>query len=171
MDVFEIRKLTDNELREIYIKNMSKLYNTEEKKTTEEFNQLRDLVGNLYSEFVRRLIPAPSFGSIKQKPSTTVLTPETETKPAANIIVDEGIGGLPNFDALRLNYLARRDLIMKERDQQGQSSGGANYVNVLYDKKENSMIYNPNPCGGYRNYFHAYGDQQKTYCVKNLDEY
>lgn len=172
MDELELRKLLPSELNTLYLDNLKKLYD-KNFKNLDEYEETKNLVGILYADFLRRGMSIPRMGTINQAPSLTVKAPSSDDMPAANVrSLEDGVGGLVEGDNIRVNYVLRRNAMIKQREQQeGQSSGGANYVEVLYEKKENSKIFNPNPCGGYRNYFYAYGDQQKTYCVKNLDEY
>ena len=100
-------------------------------------------------------------------------TPRPEIKPAANASVSSygGIEELKNSaNAMRQNYITRlRNTVFDIDNENGISSGGANYVACLYDVV-NEDKKNPYACGGMKKFKDAYGTSDK-YCVVNLDEY
>jgi len=104
-------------------------------------------------------------------PPSVVGTPMPESKPAANYI-ESSYGGIEEIDAsaMRQNYIARLTNVFNDKSNtKGTSSGGANYVECLYDVVDKN-VKNPYACGGPKKYKDAYGDSAKG-CVVNFDEY
>lgn len=70
-------------------------------------------------------------------------------------------------NTLRKNFALTVKSIEEDQDVKGQSlGGGGNFVYPLYDKIEDTKIFNPYPNGGYSNYLNAYGSNA-GYCTKN----
>lgn len=80
--------------------------------------------------------------------------------------------GIQKYDksVLRQNYISRMNYLSETNDNvKGTSSGGANYVNCLYNVVDPTKK-DPYACGGNKKYKDAYGNGDK-YCVLYRDEY
>ena len=105
-------------------------------------------------------------------PPAIVGTPMPEIKSSANF--NAFYGGIQEINesasAMRQNYIARISNIMNDNsNSKGISSGGANYVECLYNTV-NPTVKNQYACGGNKKYKDAYGDSSKG-CVFSYDEY
>ena len=115
-------------------------------------------------------IEVPDF-TTKPPPTNNISTTAPETKSAANYF-ESSYGGMQEISAsaMRQNYIARLSNIMNDNSNtKGISSGGANYVECLYNAV-NTTVKNPYACGGPKKYKDAYGDSSKG-CVFSFDEY
>ena len=106
-----------------------------------------------------------------QKTKIDNATPYPKIETAFNK-TDYFSSGIQKIDGsvLRQNYIARMKYLFDTNDNiKGTSSGGANYVECLYNTVDENKK-DPYACGGMKKYKDAYGDGDK-YCIVNLDEY
>lgn len=100
-------------------------------------------------------------------------TPDPKILLASNKRYDN-YGGIAPIDGsvMRNNFISRLKNVLSDTDnERGRSSGGANYVKVLYDPVDpDNKPDNPYSCGGFRRYSDAYGKNDEV-CVVNFDEY
>lgn len=100
-------------------------------------------------------------------------TPYPKIELASNKRYDDYGGiGEDKGSVMRNNFISRLKNILTDEDNvKGRSSGGANYVKVLYDPVDpDNKSDNPYSCGGFRRYSDAYGKNEGV-CVVNFDEY
>ena len=111
-------------------------------------------------------------------PSTVTQTQKTDAAAPIPVINTASNASNPTYggvyeisgSSLRQNFITRlKNVAFRTDNEKGESSGGASYIQPLYDQIDPSR-QDPYACGGYKIFYDAYGISGKN-CVVNQDEY